>query len=967
MTPSVDPSGDRPSIALPRPPERPDPPPFPVLATVAPVIGSVALWAITSSPFALLFALLGPVVAVASVGDAALSGRRRLRAERARFARDCERAEQNIASAHTAEIHHLDALAPGPGARVGQDGEHGDWTATVGAELPVTLGRGVVPSRLVLRRDGDDPAEPSELARLESLTELSRMIPNAPVVVDARWGIGVVGTPALTRSAARAVVMQIAASLSPAETVIGMRVDEREHGWLLALPHPSASAGSTDGAQTVRFRSRERGQPELVVSVAERAQDLPLHTRVVLRVGARSVMERHPPPAAPGELSPAFVSREELTLWAHRQRDRAVAGGLVPESGALPGRVTLGEIFALAGAASAGEHTGGPAPDGARGLSCVVGMGSDGVVAIDLAREGPHAIVGGTTGSGKSELLVSWVLAMASSRAPSDVTFLFVDFKGGAAFDPLRGLPHSVGVITDLDTTEVLRALESLRAEVRYRERVLAAAGLRSLAEAGSTLPVPRLVIVVDEYAALLEEHPQLQPVIVDLAARGRSLGIHLILCTQRPSGVVRDGILANCALRISLRVHDRADSLSLLGNDAAAQLPASPVGRAIVAVLGGETTLVQVATAAPADTVTVSRRWAAHPSPRRPWCPPLPAMVTRADMGEPPPGQRIAFGLVDLPREQRRDVAALDPARGSLLVVGAGGSGKTGVLRALAEAPGPVGVTVVAPSVPAVWDAVHAALSADGTPTVLLFDDVDAILAACPDDYTTALTDALYRLLREGPHRGVTAVLTVQRLTGGLHALAALCASTLILRTSSLQEHVVAGGSTDTWDPALPPGGGIWHTDRVQVVHAPELPVSHTAQVVDVALPDLPPVVVTTRPRQFAAAVRGQNRTVIEVGSSAEVGPFAGTAVVAGTGAHPPVTVGDPDAWMSRWGALAAAREEHSVLFDGCSTTEFRTLTGIRELPPPVARGERALWLLGRDGTARRARVVLDGQLWIP
>jgi S-DNA-T family DNA segregation ATPase FtsK/SpoIIIE len=963
MIPSVGPPGERPSIPLPRPPERPVPPPFPLLATVAPVIGSVALWAITSSPFALLFALLGPVVAVASVGDAAVSGRRRLRKEQTRFDGECVRAERDIAQAHADEVLRLGTRAPGAAARVAAEGEHGDWSATLAAELPVTVGWGAVPGRLTLRRDAEGSAEPTELDRLKGLAELSRIIPRAPVVVDARWGIGVVGPPVLARSAARAVMMQVAASLSPAQVTLHVGLDDGERHWLDVLPHPREAGPAAGAAHTIRFRPRAAERGDLVVSVASRARDLPPHTRVVVRVGASCAVERHPPPGTPDALSPAFVSREELTRWGHRQRELAVAAGLVPESGAIPGRVTLGEL--LAGTEPAREDP--TAAGDARGLACVVGSGRDGAVAIDLARDGPHAIVGGTTGSGKSELLVSWVLSMAANRPPSEVTFLFVDFKGGAAFEPLRGLPHSLGVITDLDTTEVLRALESLRAEVRHRERVLAAAGLRSLAEAGADLPVPRLVLVVDEYAALLEEHPQLHPVIADLAARGRSLGIHLILCTQRPSGVVRDGILANCALRISLRVHDRADSLSLLGDDSAAQLPAAPAGRAIVAVLGGETRLVQVATATASDTATISGRWAGSPRPRAPWLPPLPAPLTRADLGEPSPGEGIPFGVLDLPHEQRRAVANFEPDRGSLLVVGAGGAGKTGVLRALAAAPARVPVTTVAASVPAVWDAVHAALAPDAPPRVLLLDDIDAILASCPDDYGTALTDALYRLLREGPHRGVTAVLTVQRLSGALHSLAALCASTLILRTTSLQEHVIAGGSADTFDPGLPPGGGIWSGDRVQVVQvpAPAESAEEDASVVDVTLKDLPPIVVSTRPRQLAAALRRQNRTVLDVGGlAAEAG--AG-ALVAAVGAQPPVTVGDPDAWMSRWGALAAAREEHAVLVDGCSTTEFRTLTGIRELPPPVARGERAQWLVRRDGTVARVRFAPAAEPWIP
>src|SRR5690606_3260836 len=155
--------------------------------------------------------------------------------------------------------------------------------------------------------------------------------------------------------------------------------------------------------------------------------------------------------------------------------------------------------------------------------------------------------VGGTTGSGKSELLNTWILATLDDRTPAEVTVLLVDFKGGAAFAPLAGLPHCVGLVTDLDGPLAARAAISLRAEIRRREQVLAHSRARSIDEAGGG--VPRVIVAVDEYASVLGEDPELHALFSDLAARGRSLGIHLILCTQRPSGVVRDAILANCPL----------------------------------------------------------------------------------------------------------------------------------------------------------------------------------------------------------------------------------------------------------------------------------------------------------------------------------------------------------------------------------------------------------------------------------
>ena len=184
------------------------------------------------------------------------------------------------------------------------------------------------------------------------------------------------------------------------------------------------------------------------------------------------------------------------------------------------------------------------------------------------------------------------------------MTFLLVDFKGGAAFAPLAGLPHVLGTVSDLDARRSARAIESLRAELQRRERVLAACGARSIDEleaqrgVASGTRLARLVIVVDEFAAVVSGQPELHELFADISGRGRSLGLHLILCTQRPSGVVRDAVLANVTLRISLRVTDRGDSLAMLGSDAATRLAPAARGRALIADGSGEIREVQLALA---------------------------------------------------------------------------------------------------------------------------------------------------------------------------------------------------------------------------------------------------------------------------------------------------------------------------------------------------------------------------------
>ena len=162
-------------------------------------------------------------------------------------------------------------------------------------------------------------------------------------------------------------------------------------------------------------------------------------------------------------------------------------------------------------------------------LRAVIGQAAGEMHALDLRTDGPHALVGGTTGSGKSELLQTWILSMAAAHSPQRLTFLLVDYKGGSAFRDCVELPHTVGLVTDLSPHLVRRALTSLSAELRYREHVLArhlAKDLMTLERQGVPDAPPSLVIVVDEFAALVQEVPEFVDGVVNVAQRGRSLGL---------------------------------------------------------------------------------------------------------------------------------------------------------------------------------------------------------------------------------------------------------------------------------------------------------------------------------------------------------------------------------------------------------------------------------------------------------
>lgn len=226
--------------------------------------------------------------------------------------------------------------------------------------------------------------------------------------------------------------------------------------------------------------------------------------------------------------------------------------------------------------------------DSGNGPAGPIGVRSSGNVLIDLQRDGPHLLVAGTTGSGKSELLRTLILSLCLNHSPLSVNFLLVDFKGGSGLGPLRKLPHSVGLLTDLSAESIGRAMQSLRAEVRRREALFAEveAGdlsrYRKLRGPGME-DVPRLVIVIDEFRMLLEKVPTALDELLQIASLGRSLGLHLVLATQRPQGAISADIRANITTSISLRVQTAMESQDILDTSAAAAISISAPGRAFL------------------------------------------------------------------------------------------------------------------------------------------------------------------------------------------------------------------------------------------------------------------------------------------------------------------------------------------------------------------------------------------------
>lgn len=910
-------------VELPPPWQPPARPAVPLLASVVPVLGAVGLWLVTGSVLALWLAALGPLIAGATVLDGARAARRGRRRADAEADAARARASRLVAERHDGERTRRWSRHPDVAAFVARDGEI--WRSVPGRGDALVVGSGVDASDVRVRGGGDDPesaALRTRAARLEG----------APVVLPTTAGIAVVGAGVPARAVVRALVMQLCMSLPPGELRLTGPL-RGENAWAETLPHRRASGGRSLSLVAPGDPAPAGG--DLVIVRAEPAEAPPPGCAVVITASSlgRALVD------VGGEVREVAVEAlgaGQAESLAAELAERA-AGLLGVDDAAEP--VLLGSLLE-------------PAPAVQRGrLPAVIGLEAGELFLLDLVADGPHAVVAGVTGSGKSELLITWILALCAVHSTREVSFLLADFKGGTAFDALAGVPHVTGVITDLDGAGARRAIESLRAEIRWRERELGRTGARDVLD--PRVDVPRLVIVVDEFAALLGDHPELHAVFTDVAARGRALGMHLVLGTQRPSGVVRESLLANCPLRISLRVTDATDSRALLGTDAAALLPGGAGSRGRALVRGASDSSprrVRIALSTAADAVRVSAL-ADGPPPRRIWLPALPARIDLEDLlaiGSDDPNA-LLLGLADEPDAQRQRPIGVRLDHRGLLVVGAAGSGKTTALHELAaQARGEV-LRVPADGEGA-WDAVLDLSDRAPAPGALvLIDDLDALGSALPADYARELGERLERIFRAAGDGGFLVVAAARRLGGAAARLADLLPRRLVLAASSRAEHIAAGGESAHYAPGEPPGRGRLDGRAMQVafVQAPDAPQKLPPEPWT-PVSSLSGFVMRRAPgaRAALAAWRDAGAHLLTVDDfvAAEWEP-----------GRPVVVAGDPDEWQRHWRALTSLRSDHDLVVDASCAAEFRTMTGERALPPYCEPGRPRAWLMSAGGPPRR------------
>ncbi len=781
--PRLDPPWMRPEITLPVEPTKSQPSKLPILGSLLPLAGGVAMAYVMHSPAFLLFTLLSPIMLIGNAVSERRGLRRGRRRDLARYAREKEEADAAVtrALAEDQVTRRRDTPDPavilhtalGPGQRL--------WErrATDADALVVRLGTADLPARITMRRDNQELPAP-----------VAKRVPATVGLLECGV-LGIAGPRPPLIAAARCVVSQLAVMHSPRELALVLLTDDpaaTDWHWLRWLPHlesdPASSAGSLRVGLTAaqraariaelarivdgRLESRTTLNPApvlprmvVVIDGAAELRQLPRLARILAdgpAVGVHAICLDSEPRLLPAECGAVVEITGEVgtrgrlvptiedivldgvdvaaatalarALAPLRDGNDETAHGLPAISRLLPlvntETPTCGRIEQVWAA-------------GGRTTRAVIGESADGAFSIDLVRDGPHALVAGTTGAGKSELLQTIIASLAIINRPDAMTFVLIDYKGGAAFKDCTNLPHTVGMVTDLDGHLTERALASLNAELKRREHLLAAVGAKDIDDYWEATerphplenpePLPRLVLVIDEFASLVEELPDFVTGLVGIAMRGRSLGVHLILATQRPSGVVSPVIRANTNLRIALRVTDDTESRDVIDTAAAASISATTPGRAFIRIgsqpvtefqsarVGGKAQRQSTgdqpvarvypspwlqtgsgAVVAPDETdetctdlqqlvAAVRRAASAFTPPRSPWLPPLPDVVTLDSLGDPGP-DTLPYALADYPDQQRRGIAAVDLTRGGgMAVVGAPRSGRTSLLRALIAA----------------------------------------------------------------------------------------------------------------------------------------------------------------------------------------------------------------------------------------------------------------------------------------
>jgi DNA segregation ATPase FtsK/SpoIIIE, S-DNA-T family len=798
-------------FAVPTPPSEPTPPRLSIIPALLPLAMGATMYVVTKSALSALFLGFSPLMVFGNYFENKRHNQRSFEKATAEFRSDLGDLRREIELEQAAEAEALRIAYPSVSALSDAIDRRTTmlWSRAPGDPefAEIRIGLGERPTRVVFDvRDGGARQFRPDVA---AIPDRHAVLADVPMTASLRHGgIGVSGTADAVDGMVRSIIMQLAASHSPAELVIAAIFDPEGAGtwdWIKWLPHTRSATSPIEGShlgaapQAVESLVRRlgaiadtrigdaRNDTDYVVGPDEQAQIvLVIHRNArVNRVLLAELMEQGPRAG----ISFVWIGDRHTDLprtctWVIDVGQTTAVLGDVDAGRTLP---NIRAELLDAPTAVTKARTLAPVQDESRrssydldipsnvslvgllggprlltdpafivdrwrdssGVSTPLGLAPGSTFSLDLRLAGPHGFVVGTTGSGKSELLRSLLVGLAASIPPQHLNFLLVDFKGGAGLRPFLNLPHTVGLVTNLQDgsadadaileARVQRTLTWLRAEVQRRFRLFEQLGVSDLADLERTdhpNRPPRLLIVADEFAVLSSRSSKGGGDVIDdmvnVARLGRSLGIHLLLATQRASGVITDNIRANTNLKIALRVQDTVDSKEVIGTTQAALISQKAPGRAFVAIGANEPVELQTASSQghslegpglptiELDRFVVStsdelgETWSnqtGRPKPQGPsdldalvvaigdaaklagqqgrfipWVDQPPAVIPLNGLRSPSAEGRVGIGLCDQPSLQQRTAFELDlPADGSFMIFGAPSSGKTIALLSIA------------------------------------------------------------------------------------------------------------------------------------------------------------------------------------------------------------------------------------------------------------------------------------------
>ena len=464
----------------------------------------------------------------------------------------------------------------------------GTGRMTEEGHIRVRTGKGVIasPLEIVIPKERFEGVDDSLKELPGKLKEKYNKVSSSPYLVTIEKGsVSVFILKDLRdREMFASFILQIAVSYSPKDVNIQLKTEKdimRYYSWVTLLPHflRKGAGNKEEAGGTVYITDEIKNAWEM--SSAGAYSVLIFSDEADISAGALTVLNRGAPDirydTIPGKLSISYAS-QLAGIWEDHDRDEPIPA--IAPFGRLIGETGGKDMGAFLEDTIKRNYDGN---DITKELLAPIGITSKGrKTVLDLHEKGagPHGLIAGTTGSGKSELLTTLILSLAMRYPPDKLAFFLIDYKGGGMSNLFSKIPHLIGSISNLSKAVSKRAMISLRSENLRRQRIFADCSVNNindytrLYEEGHVAePLPHVLIIIDEFAELKKEEPEFMDCLISVSQTGRSLGMHLILATQKPSGVVDDRIRSNSGFRIALRLLDRADSMDILGLPDAASL----------------------------------------------------------------------------------------------------------------------------------------------------------------------------------------------------------------------------------------------------------------------------------------------------------------------------------------------------------------------------------------------------------